>query len=203
MTENLEARRAEVEGKLVELRIAPKVGELVRQADEAVKVFKGEVAALEAELGEIDRTIGARELARREAAGKQREEEWLAQRRQLLDLEEQRLQALANAQAAARALVKAINVVFGANKQMTTLARSLSLDRKVPAALSERELEARMAGRLAATMGTIDGHRYRFGPIEWPGGPAGLYAPERSWRDEEEALAAKQLLQPLLENGKA
>jgi DNA repair exonuclease SbcCD ATPase subunit len=199
----LEGKRAEITAKLESLRVSPGVAELVKEADEAVRNFKGEVALLEDQLATIDRDVGARERHKRDEAAQQRQDRWAAQRKQLLAEEETRLQAIENAERATRTLVEAVDELLTTTTRMAKLAQQLSVNAKVPSALSSIELVSRTAGRIASVMSTIRGHRQRFGSLEWPGGATGLYPPERSWREAEETLVAKQLLQPLLEHGKA
>jgi hypothetical protein len=198
---DLEAQRAEIADKLAGLKIAPEVAELVRQADKTMGAFKAEVATLENKIAEIDAQIGVREMDRRAAAAAERQDRWETLRRQLVDEEEVRLQAVADAESATRALVDAINRTLASNARMQKMAQQLSTTGKVPRSLSPTDLVSRLSGRISGLMVTVVGHRGRFGGIEWLGGS--LYPPDRVWRADEERLMAAQLLQPLLEKGKA
>jgi hypothetical protein len=170
----LEGKRAEITARLEGLRVSPGVAELVKEADEAVCNFRGEVALLEDKLATIDRDVGARERHKRSEAAQQRQERWAAQRQQLLAEEQTRLQAVADCEAATRALVKAVEEILAANARMAKLAQQLSVNGKVPSALSATELVSRTAGRIASAMSTIKGHQHRFGSLQWPGGATGL-----------------------------
>jgi hypothetical protein len=205
--ETLEAKRAQLDAKLGSLKMAPEAAALVRQADAAVAKYRGEASALERQIAEIDAQLGVREMDRREAAQQQKQQQWLTMRQQLLDEEERRLQAVERAEQATRALVKAIDDLVVSNAKMSTLARELSPDRKVPMPLNPMELVNRMASRIAATMSTIKGHRNRLGGIDWPSGASGLYPASGpayvAWREDEEQRMARALIGPLLERGKA
>ena len=196
-SETLETKRSKLDAKLTALRMSPAAAQLVREADRAVAEYRTQADALETELAEIDRELGVRERDRREAAARQKEERWLAQRNALLREEETRLQAIADAEAACRALVDAINRAFASTAQLAKIAQELSTTGNVPGALSTLELATRLGGRIAGVMSTIKSHRYRLGSIEWQGGS--LYPPERSWRDDEEKQMSTQMIQPILE----
>jgi hypothetical protein len=206
MTEatNLETRRAEITTKLESLRVSPQVAELVTRADQAVRSFKAEAAALEYQIADLDREVGAKARHQRTEAQRNRQDEWLQRRKALLEESEVRLTAIADAQAATRALVDAINRTLASNARMAKLAQQLSVNGKLPMALSATELVSRISGRIGSVLGTIKDHRHRFGSLQWPGGSSGLYpANGPEWREAEESLVARQLLQPLLEHGKA
>jgi DNA repair exonuclease SbcCD ATPase subunit len=199
--ESLETKRAEVTAKLESLRIAPDVAALVTQADAAVAGFKSEVAELEEQISELDRAIGAKARSRRAEAERDRQDQRTAQRQQLVEEEEVRLQAVADAEAAARALAKAINDLLASNARLGALARALSANGKMPSVLGESELVSRTAGRIAGLMAVaIKGRPYQFGSIVWQGGS--LYPENQVWRNAEEALIARHLLQPLLSQEK-
>ena len=83
------------------------------------------------------------------------------------------------------------------------IGAALSVSQRVPSALNPIELVSRIAGRIAAVMATERGHRNRLGALDWPAGASGLYPPDRSWRVAEETLMARQMLQRILEQGKA
>ena len=101
-----------------------------------------------------------------------------------------------------RALVDAIERAFASTAKLAKIAQELSTTGNVPGALSHMELATRQGGRIAALMGTIKGHRYRLGSIEWQGDS--LFPPDRGrWRADEEKLMAAGLVQPLLEKGRA
>lgn len=203
MTDTLETRRAEIEDKLAALRMTPdpEVAELIRKADAAVNAFKSQTATLDAQLAEIDGQLSIRERDRRAAAERERQERWEAQRKQLIEQEDARLQAIADAEAATRTLVDAINRTLATNARMAKIAQELSTNGKVPMSLNANDLVSRIGGRIAGLMATVKGHRNRLGAIEWQGGS--LYPPDRNWRQDEEKFMAAQLLQPLLEQGKA
>jgi hypothetical protein len=196
----LEGRRAGLEAKLERLRLAPEAADLVRKADEALAHYRDQIAALEGEMAKIDEELGVREMDRRAVAAKEREDKWHAQRQALIAEEEVRLKAVADAEAAARALVDALNRTFASNARLAKIAHDLSTTHKVPTALNANDLVMRMAGRLAGVMKTIRGHPHRLGQLEWPGGS--LYPPDRCWRDDEERRIAVGVVQPHLEKGK-
>ena len=198
---SLEERRAGLEAKLERLRMAPEAADLVRQADAAVATYREEIAALEGQMAEVDAAMGVRQKDLRAVAARERESQWNAQRQALVSEEEVRLQAVADAEKAARNLVDALNRTFAANARMAKIAHDLSTSRKVPMALSGTDLQSRMSGRLAAVMATVKGSRHRLGAIEWRGGS--LYSADSSWRDDEEKRMAAAVIQPLLTQGKA
>ena len=169
---DLEAQRAEVAEKLASLRMAPDIDGLVRQADKAVADYKQQAAALEAQLNQIDAQIGARARGQREEAEQQRQRDWIDKKKLLLQEQESHLRAVADAEAACRALVNAVDRVIATNGRMAALTRALSVNSKVPSALNPMELVSRMAGRIASVMGTIQGHRNRLGPSSGPAGRA-------------------------------
>ena len=198
-----ETRRAEIADKLKTLRAktsAP-VAALVRQADAAVAAYRSEADALEGQLLELDAELGVREMDRRAVAAQEREASWLAQRQALLAEEETRLQAIADAEAAARGLLDAVNRTLASQARMAKIAQGLSTSRKVPSALSLTDLASRMGGRIAGLMVLVKGHRNRLGGIEWIGGA--LFSPDRNWRDDEEKTMAAQVIGPLLSKGNA
>jgi hypothetical protein len=200
----LETKRAQIEGKLTALRPSPGVADLVRQADRAIAAHRAELDAHERDLAEIDQQAGIRERDRREAAAQQKQDRWLGMRQQLLKEEEQRLQAVEEAEQATRALVKAIDEIIASSARMSKLAQELSADRKAPSALNPMELVSRLGSRIAAVMMTIKGHHFRFGAITWPSAASGLYpANGPAWKDDEEQRMARALIGPLLQHGKA
>jgi hypothetical protein len=197
----LEQRKAELSDKLAALRVNDDVAELVRVADEAVQGFKVETSVLEEQIADLDREIGARERHKRAVAADEQRDLWLQRRAALIEEAEVYLAAMADADAATRALRDAVDRTFASNARLAKLSQTLSVTGKVPMALSAMSLASRLGGRIAAIMATVKGHRMRLGAVEWSGGS--LFPPDRSWRDEEERQVASQLLQPLLEKGKA
>ena len=196
MSDLLEVKRKEIAERLAALKVAPEVAEIIRQADEAVGEFKAEAARLESQLDVIDAQVGVRETDRRAVAARERQNRLAALRCQLVDEEQARLQAVAEAEAATRGLVDALNRTLASNARMATLAQGLSANGKVPGALNPYDLVSRLSGRISGLMETVAGHRGRFGGLQWVGGS--LYPPDRSWRDDEEKAMAAQLMQPLL-----
>jgi DNA repair exonuclease SbcCD ATPase subunit len=192
---DLEAKRARINEKLEALRVAPEIGALVLEADQAVAAFKAEAVAFETQLAEIDSQIGARERGKRDAAAQQWQELRRAQRRELVETSEVRFSALEEAEAATLALIDALERVLSANARMAKLAQELGTG-KVPSGLSERDLVARLSGQLAARMQGLKGHKFRFGSIEWVG--ASLHGSQVSWREQDERRIAADL-RPLLE----
>jgi hypothetical protein len=194
----LETKREAITAKLESLRMSPDVAELVTQADQAVRSFKAETAELEEQIADLDRQIGATERSKRADAERGREERWFAQRQALLAEHEVLLQAIADSEAATRALVDAIDRTLASNARMAVLARELSTSGKVPMALSGTDLVSRLAGRIASVMATIRGHRNRFGALVWAGAGSTLYPVHVNWRQAEEKLVAAAI-QPIIE----
>jgi chromosome segregation ATPase len=199
--QDLETQRAALDAKLTKLRMSPVAADLVRKADAAVNSYRAEADALEAQIAEIDAQLGVRENDRRAAAAQQRETQWLAQRQALLDEEETRLVAIADAEAACRALVDAITRTLASHARLAKIAQALETGHKVPTALNVNDLVSRIAGRISSLMAQIPGHRSRLGALEWTGGS--LFQADRSWRQDEERRMAAALIQPLLTKGKA
>ena len=198
---DLDQKRDALARRLQVVQTPPaEVVDLVRKADAAVARMKEQTAAVEAELAEVDSIIDIRERDRREAAARQRREQRAAKEAALLGEHETRLQAVADAEAATRALVDAINRAIASNARMATLARELDPNGRGSGALNPLELVGRLANRMASVMGTIPGQRYRLGRIEWPGGASGLYPPDRNWRDGEDKQVAA-LIDPLTKQG--
>jgi hypothetical protein len=193
VTETLEQKRAEIEDKLSSLRAAPEIADLLRQADEYLAGRNVEEASLKARLAEIDAETGARERTRRAEAEEAWQRDRHTQRALMLREHEARLQHISDAQAACRALVSALDRVFATNARLAALCRSLSTDGKVPNALSATELESRMSARIASTMGTIQGKRFRLGSLAWPSGAASLYPANKDWREQEERSTSAAL----------
>lgn len=198
---NLETQRAEMVDKLSRLKMSPEADRLVREADTALENYRREIAIIESAIAGLDMELGTRERDRRAAEAEQRRSQWFDQRQQLVDAEEQRLAEIEDAEAATRALADAISRIIGINKRMIVLARDLSSTKKVPSALNEMELVNRIARRIAAVMSTVPGRRHRFGHIEWH--YTGQLEPEDSWRTAEESYIAREVLGPLLQEGKA
>jgi len=196
---DLATKRAALVDRLAAMRTSTDVDALVREANAALSAHKSEAAVYEAQIAELDAELGLRERDKRDAAARQYQAQQRAQRQALLEEEGNRLQAIADAESATRALVDAITRMLAANAKEAKLVQQLSVSGKVPSALSATELVSRTALRHASLMMTIEGHRFRFGPLAWPGGASGLHPAERNWRDDEEAYMAKHVLQPLLE----
>jgi hypothetical protein len=199
--ETLETKRAAVERKLAALRATPVAAELVRQADAAVSKFRADANALEAEIAEIDSQLGVRERDSREKAAAAKEQRWLEQRAELLRVEELRLKAVADAEAATRALVDAINRALEHTGKLAELARALSANHRVPSALSVHDLAARFGGRIAGQMQGVKGFRARLGSISWTGGA--LFPAGHDWKSDEESRMANAVIGPLIERGRA
>ncbi|HEY7084259.1 MAG TPA: hypothetical protein VH519_05530 [Hyphomicrobiaceae bacterium] len=200
-TESLETKRSRAEAKLAALRMAPPAAELIRQADDAARKYKAEADALQAEVDQVDREMGVREMDRRAASARQKEEAWLADRAALLAEEDLRLADIDAMEAAWRTFVARANSVTARMAREAELARRLSTSGKVPSAVNIHEFRTRTSGRVACLGQTIDGCRARFGGIAWVG--AALYKPNESWRAAEEARFARDLIEPLLERGRA
>jgi hypothetical protein len=199
---DLEGKRAALDSKLQTLRMSPVAADLVRKADAAVSQYRAEASELEQQIAEIDAHLGVREQDRRTAAAKAREQQWRDQRQALVAEQDVLLAAVADAEAATRALVDALDRTFASNARMARIARDLSTTHKVPLGLSGTDLVSRMAGRLASVMKTVKGHPHRLGTaLEWRG--ASLYQPDTCWRDDEEKKLAAGVIQPLLVDGKA
>jgi hypothetical protein len=197
----LEERKAELSEKLAALRINDDVAELVRVADEAVAGFKAETTALEQQIEDLDRQIGARERHKRATAADEQRDLWLQRRAGLVEEVETYLTAIADANAAARALRDAVDRAFASNSRLAKLAQTLSVTGKAPTTCNPMDLASRLGGRIAGVMATVRGHRMRLGSVEWSGGS--LYPADKDWRADEEKRTAANLLQPLLEKGKA
>jgi hypothetical protein len=174
--------------------------EIVRKADELMAEHGEKLSKLCAAQDALDAEFGVAEQERRAAAEQRLEEEWRARRKALLDEEDVRLGAIADAEAAARALADAIGRTLASNARMASLAQALSPNGKVPMALNGADLVMRMAARLAAVMSTVKddkGRRGWLGPIEWKGVHS-VHPVNQDWHaDEEKRIAAG--LQPLIE----
>lgn len=194
----LQQKRAALVDKLAALQTPPaEVTDLVRRADAAVAKIHAQAAELQEQIDQIDGQFGLRELDRRKAAAAAHETEIAAKRQALTAEHDAFLTAIADAETHARGLADAVTRAFRHNVALAVCARTLAPNGKVPMALNPLELANRLAGRLASVMSTIQGHRNRLGPIDWPSS-AGLYAPGSQWSaDEQKRLAAG--LQPLIE----
>jgi hypothetical protein len=199
----LETARAEVEAKLAKLKLSPEAARLVREADRAVAAHRAEADALERDLAEIDAQLGVREKDRREAAAREREAHWQAQRQALVEENDAVLKHVDEMERATRTFVAAFENLLAADARRTKIAQDLADNKKVPRALNQFDLVRRTSMRFASVMSTIRGHRFRLGALEWPSGASGLYPADQSWRASEEQFVAAAVLQPLLETGKA
>jgi hypothetical protein len=197
---DLDQKREALARRLQVVQTPPaEVVDLVRKADAAVAKMKEQTAAVEAELAEVDAVLDVRERDRREAAARQRREQRAAKEAALLGEHEARLQAVADAESAARAFADAVKRAIESNARMSTLASELDAGGKAPIGLNPIDLVTRLANRLAATLSTIPGHRYRLGRnLEWPAGIVGndLYRPDADWRAYEDRRVA-ELIDPL------
>ena len=194
---DLDQRREALARRLQTVQTPPdEVVDLVRKADAAVARMKEQTAAVEAELAEVDSLLNVRVRDQRAAAQRQKQEQRAAKEAALLAEHEARLTAVADAEAATRALVDAINRAIAANARMATLARELDPNGRGSGALNPMELVKRIACRMASVMSTIEGQRFRLGTIEWPAGASGLYPADRNWRDDEDKRVAS-LIDPL------
>jgi hypothetical protein len=201
---NLEEKRAKLDAQLVNLKMSPSAADLVRAADQAVAQYRADADALERELAVVDAELDVRENDRRDAAARLKQEQWLARRKAIVEESEVRLQAVEDCERATRALVQALERILANNARMKDLAVALSVDGKAPMALNPMELVARMAGRIAAVMSTVKDHRHQFGSLIWPSSASALHPTNGpTWRQSEESLLTRQLLEPLLSKGKA
>lgn len=174
--------------------------QIVRQADEILASHGERIAELKAKRDEIDRAFDVSEQERRAAAEREREEAWRTKRKALLDEEDRRLEAVADAEAAARALADAVGRALASNQRMIGLAQSISADGRAPTVLSRNDLVQRLAFSISSIMATVPGHGLALGPVRWH--LHGQYPAARDWRaDEERRVAAG--LQQIIETGKA
>jgi hypothetical protein len=156
------------------------------------------LSELKARRDQIDTAFDVTARDQREAAAQRYRDRMEASRAALVEEEQARLQAIADAEAATRALVDAINRAIAGNVKMGQLARELTASGKAPPALNANDLVERFSGRISGLMATVRGHPVRLGfnGVEWKGGS--LYPPDRSWRDDEEKRIAAGI-QPLIE----
>jgi hypothetical protein len=202
--QRLAEERAQIEAEIAALSqgLPAEAAEIVRRADAVMAAHGERIAELKARRDAIDARFDVTAQERRSAAERQYREQVEANRKALLDEEERRLQAIADAEAATRALADAVNRAIASNARIGALAQSLTPSGKAPMSCNPIELVSRLSGRIASVLMTIRGHPIRFGYIQWPNGPSGLFPADRNWRaDESKRMAAG--LQPLLEQGKA
>ena len=102
-----------------------------------------------------------------------------------------------DAEAATRELVDAISRVIDLSAKEAKAAHEVT-GAAVPVPLQPPAVVTRLGGRIGAVLGTVRGHRYRLGGLEWHG--ASMYEPAQNWRDSEAALMSRQL-DPILRTG--
>ena len=193
MTQTLEVRRSTAEAKL---------GKLRSQRGKAVLAGKtvdgAEIDALENELTSLNEAVGERAKAKRAEAQLEYTKRLAEKRHKLAAKEKKRLEAIADAEVATRTLVEAIGRVLRVSEDMGKLAHDIS-GGPVPTPLQHTDVATRFGGRLASIMGTLPGHQYRLGSVEWRGGS--FYTLNQNWREAEEKLLTGHL-SPLLKEQK-
>ena len=156
--------------------------------------LRAQMETLDAQLGvsePVDPAIGAKARAQRVAAAHERQRQWGENWKAIFSLEETRLKAIDDAQAATEALRDAVTRALTANERISKLYRALAPGLDVPMPLSPYELARRLGGRIASIMRTIPGQRSRLGGLAWAGGD--LYA-HPAWAGDEERRMCRTLL---------
>jgi hypothetical protein len=111
--ENLDAKRAEIEARIAELQQMEGMPiDLVRKAREAFDARRAEIDGLGNQLAEIEALTGARVKEQREEAEVQRQQQLAEMRKRLVALAEDRLKAIADAEAGARQLAASLTSVL-------------------------------------------------------------------------------------------
>lgn len=201
-TEDLKGLAAQIAA----LKSAPdaNIDALVRKASESVAAHQQGLAALDEKLKEIDAIIGLTVRDERAAAGEQHLQQVHTARTALLEAEQERLTAIADAEGATRALVDALKRAIAANAIIVRRARDLAPEGSrwsAPEAISQSGLISRLSIRVAAIIASIGkGPQYAFGCLSWSANVIGneRYRAGTDWRAVEEALVQRQVIAPLL-----
>jgi hypothetical protein len=189
-TADIESQRAALEGRLAGLQTMSGVPtELIIKAQEELSRRQAAIVEVQRQINEIDSATGARVRHARDEAERQRLVRQEALRKSLVELEEQRLAGLSEAEAGIRQAVVGIRKTLEANAALGRTAYALSGERGTPMAMSEPELVGRLAARISAIMATVGkSYRGRFGGLVWTA--TSRFPVDQSWPEAEERLMA-------------
>ena len=192
---DIEQQRADLEGKLFELQTMDGLPAtaLIRQARDELNQRQAAIAEVQRQINEIDAETGARVRHERIEEERQRLDRQEALRRQLVELSEQRQQAIADAQSHAKSLADALHKAIKTNGAMAQCAYRLT-GTPAPTNFSEvdfvRRLSAKLSGALSAGLGNA--YRFRFGHLIWSG--ASTYPAAQDWAEAEERAITTALV---------
>lgn len=145
-----------------------------------------EIVSVERLIENLRAAQGALSKREREDEARQAEEIGDRLRAELLQLEERRLEAVAQAEAGLRAFVESINAVSSISTDMVDVCSRLRT--KAPSQLSAPATASRMGQTVVAVLSTIKGHPRRYGSLEWIGS---VHKPDADWASvERKALAS-------------
>lgn len=176
---DISARRADIEAELAELRR--------QQASEYLDNGKpskaqGTISRLQNELSTLDQAEGLLGERARAEAERQRQTRLANLRAKIALSEKARLDGIAEAEAATRALLAAWEKVRGVSREIAKLAPHVEL-KSVGGGLSPTEFERRMGRYTAAVLAQYDKKRKHFGHISFPW--TGYDSPDLSWLEAE------------------
>jgi len=190
MQHSIVQRISEAEARLAGLRA--KRGSALLDGE---NIDAAEYANAEAELAALRDAEGEQVRRERQAAGQARGSRRDEQRARLRDLERQRVEALQDAEEAARTLAETLGHLLSVNEEMAGSAHEIS--GTVPSPLSGVAFARRLSDRLSAVMSTVAGHKHRMGNLVWP---TSMCKPDQSWAAEESRLVEPHLKPILTEN---
>lgn len=148
-----------------------------------------QIAQAEAELAALGEAEAEAVRRRRTAAAVADGARCAALRRRIEEVEAQRLEAVARAEQACRAMIDAMAQVMTASGEIRAAARAMG--GRSPFALAADDVEARLADRLTVLLGTVAARPGWFGRLALR--RPFFQAPTDDWRDAERRVAAADL----------